>query len=812
MSDIIKNYADYNTSGEFSVWIEKLELVATLQKITDKLAFLPLFLSGPAFSVYQQLSDDTKADYDKLKKELTTAFSTNSFSSYEQLRNRVLSEGELVDVYLADLRRLVNLMGQTVADPLLRCAFVAGLPADISLQLRSSVDVESMELSTLVSKARAMVATRSHYSSYACAAITENRTANLQCYNCSGTGHIARNCPSERKRKSDAQPTQLRKCYVCGSVDHLANRCSQRAAKWKRGSVGVGCSPSTYGIEYTLPIIDSLVNGTKFRSLVDTGCQQSVVSAHALKSISLRYVGCRTTVTMLDGNTTECLGEVDLHLQIGNKMEKLRCLVSTSLVCGCSVIIGMDAIRRFGGLCISAEGIPRFGVECEPLVAAASTHVQCSKLERGDSDFVARSDGDKWTVEENLEDKEPVLQNRCSQYNTFDECRKGHVQEVEEHRESAHGKVCASGCPTSSYSIHAIRDLHDTNHLGVERTLHLARCKWGETANKDDVVRVVSECHVCKRIDPAPARWERGELGVSEPWTRLASDITHFKGISYLTIIDCGPSRFSLWRKLRNETADNVAREIEQVFNERGPPKELLSDNGPCYQSQTMKDLMRKWNVEHIFSCAYRAAGNGIVERHHRTIKRMMARSGGSVQDMVYWYNFSPKADGSVPAGTIYAYDGKSIPDVNGNSFKSRGVSLNPYRPGDVVYVKPPNARCTTPWRMGKVTALVSNTAAKIDSITRHISDLRLCHPSSTARDEASAHEFDIGPGVDSNGDDDNGGDDNGGDVSDDQNQRVGGTDADSEVDGAADREIEIRQSSRERRPPAWLANFYVDD
>ena len=767
MSDIIKNYADYNTSGEFSVWLEKLELVATLQKITDKLAFLPLFLSGPAFSVYQQLSDDTKADYDKLKKELTTAFSTNSFSSYEQLRNRVLSEGELVDVYLADLRRLVNLMGQTVADPLLRCAFVAGLPADISLQLRSAVNVESMELPTLVSKARDMIATRIHYSSYACAAITENRTANLQCYNCSGTGHIARNCPSERKRKSDAQPTQLRKCYVCGSVDHLANRCSQRAGKWKRGSVGVGCSPSTYGIESTLPIIDSLVNGTKFRSLVDTGCQQSVVSAHALKSISVRYVGCRTTVTMLDGNTTECLGEVDLHLQIGNKIEKLRCLVSTSLVCGCSVIIGMDAIRRFGGLCISAEGILRFGTECEPLVAAASANKPCSKLEVNDSDLIAQSDGNRRTIKEE----------------------------------------CASGCPTTSYSIHAVRDLHDTNHLGVEKTLHLARCKWGEIATEDDVARVVSECHVCKRVDPAPVRWARGELGVSEPWTRLASDITHFKGIPYLTIIDCGPSRFSLWRKLRNETADNVAREIEQVFNERGPPKELLSDNGPCYQSQTMRDLMRKWNVEHIFSCAYRAAGNGIVERHHRTIKRMMARSGGGVQEMVYWYNFSPKADGSVPADTVYAYDRKSTPDVSGNSFKSRGVSLNPYQPGDVVYVKPPNARCTTPWRIGKVTALVSNTAAKVDSITRHISDLRLCHPSSPARDEASVHEFDISPDVDSDGDDDNGDD-----VPNDQNQIVGRDSGDSEGEGAAGGGTEIRQSSRERRPPAWLANFYVDD
>ena len=69
--------------------------------------------------MYRQLTEDVKSDYAKLMKALTTAFSTNAFFSYEQLRSRVLSDGESVDLYLADLRRLVNLIGQTEADPLL---------------------------------------------------------------------------------------------------------------------------------------------------------------------------------------------------------------------------------------------------------------------------------------------------------------------------------------------------------------------------------------------------------------------------------------------------------------------------------------------------------------------------------------------------------------------------------------------------------------------------------------------------------------------------------------------------------------------
>lgn len=38
---------------------------------------------------------------------------------------------ETVDVLVADLRRLATWIGQTTPEPLLKCAFVAGLPADI---------------------------------------------------------------------------------------------------------------------------------------------------------------------------------------------------------------------------------------------------------------------------------------------------------------------------------------------------------------------------------------------------------------------------------------------------------------------------------------------------------------------------------------------------------------------------------------------------------------------------------------------------------------------------------------------------------
>ena len=99
---------------------------------------------------------------------------------------------------------------------------------------------------------------------------------------------------------------------------------------------------------------------------------------------------------------------------------------------------------------------------------------------------------------------------------------------------------------------------------------------------------------------------------------------------------------------------------------------------------------MAKWDVDHIFSCAHRQQGDGIVERQHRTVKRMAAHSGGSVQEMAYWYNFSSKVVDTTPAESIYRYSGQSLPGVKGNSFRpQRDTHLNPYSVGDRVYVKP---------------------------------------------------------------------------------------------------------------------------
>ena len=184
-------------------------------------------------------------------------------------------------------------------------------------------------------------------------------------------------------------------------------------------------------------------------------------------------------------------------------------------------------------------------------------------------------------------------------------------------------------------AVAAVHDIHAKHHLGVNRTLYLARLA-DQNVTRARVKKLVDSCVRCQSIDPALVTWETGGLEAEVNWRRLAADVTHFNGNCYLSVVDCGPSRFAIWRHIRSEDAACLVRELEQLFREHGPPSELLVDNGAAFRSQCVRELLKKWQVEPIFRCAYRPDGNGMVERHHRTIKRMAARSNADPLQMCF--------------------------------------------------------------------------------------------------------------------------------------------------------------------------------
>ena len=273
-----------------------------------------------------------------------------------------------------------------------------------------------------------------------------------------------------------------------------------------------------------------------------------------------------------------------------------------------------------------------------------------------------------------------------------------------------------------------IEEIHRaTGHQGVKRSLYFAR-RVDPVVEESKVREVVSRCERCCSIDPAPMKWEKGSLGVDGMWDRVGMDIIHYQGMHFLNLIDHGPSRFAIWRPLRRQDSASVIQQLESVFCERGAPAELLLDNDTAFRSRVFQEFAGGWNVRLRFRCAYVPAGNGIVERCHRSVKRIAARKSCSVQEAVYWYNLAPLDDLSAtlaPANQIHRYEVR-VRGVDVCSGSGVSVACCPFSVGDAVWVKPPDARCTTQFSCGRVTGVVSDCAVEVDGVPRHVKDLRL--------------------------------------------------------------------------------------
>lgn len=283
-----------------------------------------------------------------------------------------------------------------------------------------------------------------------------------------------------------------------------------------------------------------------------------------------------------------------------------------------------------------------------------------------------------------------------------------------------HQEVCAGAVIEAD-----IAAVHETSgHPGIRRTLHLCR-RLDPSVTKKKVQQVVRQCPACQSIDPAPQRWQHGTLSVADNWDRVSMDICHVDGEHYLTLVDCGPSRYAIWRRLRRQDTASVIAQLEAVFLERCAPRELLTDNYTSFRSVTFLEFISRWGATVRYRAAHVPSGNGISERNHRSVKTIAARKGCTVAEAVYRYNVMPRSDApaSSPADMLFNYTSR-VHDVDAHANLSEEQSR--YSVGDQVWVRDPSRRCDVPSSLGTVSRVVSSQNVEVDGVSRHVRDLRL--------------------------------------------------------------------------------------
>ena len=226
-------------------------------------------------------------------------------------------------------------------------------------------------------------------------------------------------------------------------------------------------------------------------------------------------------------------------------------------------------------------------------------------------------------------------------------------------------------------------------------------------------------------------------------------------------------------------------------------------DNAAAFRSERMASFLERWGVKPCFRAIYRASGNGIVERHHRTIKSIAEKAQISPAEAVFYYNVSPRKGqdpASVPQCSVNTYEWRLPFEVQETS--SNRVVDAPVKIGDEVWVRPsPNVRCTSLWNRGKVTAINSTCNVDVDGLPRHILDLRRVQ--STSDVEEPEQNMEQEDGFDSEVE------------QSDENQDLHSQPSVLEVVSSEHEDNEDVQAEsmsryprRDRRPPAWMADY----
>jgi len=171
-------------------------------------------------------------------------------------------------------------------------------------------------------------------------------------------------------------------------------------------------------------------------------------------------------------------------------------------------------------------------------------------------------------------------------------------------------------------------------HLGRKRTTEQVQRRgyWpGWTTDVRLFVKMCDKCAQYHRGRPAK-RAELTPIPVREPWQLLSIDITgpfprSRHGNSYiLTAVD----QFTNWTEalpLSNHTAPTVARALyNHVFSRFGSPLQVLSDQGPEFESTLFQELCKCLGIDKIRTTPYKPTTNGMIERFHRTLNSMLAK------------------------------------------------------------------------------------------------------------------------------------------------------------------------------------------
>ncbi|KAK9687374.1 Integrase zinc binding domain [Popillia japonica] len=175
-------------------------------------------------------------------------------------------------------------------------------------------------------------------------------------------------------------------------------------------------------------------------------------------------------------------------------------------------------------------------------------------------------------------------------------------------------------------------DNHDSKlsgHPGFHKTYRRIKDTYYWPSMKADIRKYVKNCQSCQinKTNFKPTRQPMEITSTSDkPFDRLAIDVVGplpitEEGNRFIITAQDDLTKYSFATPVPNHESKTIAKTLTHIFTYFGIPKTILSDQGPDFMSQLIKDLSTLFKTHHISTTPYHPQTNGALERSHLTLK-----------------------------------------------------------------------------------------------------------------------------------------------------------------------------------------------
>ena len=195
---------------------------------------------------------------------------------------------------------------------------------------------------------------------------------------------------------------------------------------------------------------------------------------------------------------------------------------------------------------------------------------------------------------------------------------------------------------------------HDTpipGHPGTEKTLELMQHSYTWPGMPTLVKDCVSRCDRCARFkgsNQAPAGKLKPLNTPPGPWKEISADFITDLSVSegfdsILVVVDQFSKEVEFIPCTKSTSALDTAKlYLHYVWKHHGLPTGIVSDRGPQFTSQVMKDICKRLGIQPWLSTAYHPQTNRQTERINRDLQQYLRIFTSENQDE--WVSWLPLA------------------------------------------------------------------------------------------------------------------------------------------------------------------------